>query len=240
MYIHEIGRIDALPNGAAATGPMPRRLGGPLLRLHRRAVRMAARHEAVAGQERREMRLHGDRTDARAAAAVRDAERLVQVEVRDVGAELAGRREADERIQVRAVDVHLAAVRVHDLADAHDAGLEHAVRRRIRDHDRGEIVAMRFAPCASRSARSTLPSSSQATTTTCMPDHLRRRRIGAVRRRRDQADVAMRLAARSRDTPRSRAGPRTRPASPRSAAATPRRSRCTRTASRSSSRTSSR
>ena len=41
------------------------------------------------GQERREVRAHADRADAGTAAAVRDAERLVQVQVRDVGAELA-------------------------------------------------------------------------------------------------------------------------------------------------------
>ena len=75
MYIHEIGRIDALPYGAAR---------------HRAdRVGVAARQVAVPGQERREMRADADRPDAGPAAAVRNAERLVQVEVRDVGAELA-------------------------------------------------------------------------------------------------------------------------------------------------------
>ena len=46
--------------------------------------------ERVVRQERREVRAHADRPDAGTAAAVRDAERLVQVEVRHVGAELAG------------------------------------------------------------------------------------------------------------------------------------------------------
>ena len=55
------------------------------------------------------------------AAAVRDAERLVQVDVRHVGAELAGPGDADERVEVRAVEVHLAAVVVHDRADVADA-----------------------------------------------------------------------------------------------------------------------
>ena len=104
MYIHEIGRIDALPYGAAATAPIASALraeggGGP--------GRNCARCAPTA-----------DRTDAGAAAAVRNAEGLVQVQVRDVGAELARRGEADQRIQVRAVDVHLAAVRVHDLAES--------------------------------------------------------------------------------------------------------------------------
>jgi hypothetical protein len=49
------------------------------------------------------MRAHADRAHARAAAAVRDAEGLVQVEVGDVGAEIPGRGEADQRVQVGAV-----------------------------------------------------------------------------------------------------------------------------------------
>ena len=59
------------------------------------------------------MRPHRDRADAGAAAAVRDAEGLVQVEVRDVGAELARPGQADQRVEVGAVDVDLAAGRVH-------------------------------------------------------------------------------------------------------------------------------
>ena len=73
MYTQGIGRMPADPNGAADTGPT----GWP------RAA------ERVAGQERREVGAHRDRADARTAAAVGDAERLVQVEVADVGAELA-------------------------------------------------------------------------------------------------------------------------------------------------------
>jgi hypothetical protein len=45
----------------------------------------------MARQEGREVRLDADRAHAGAAAAVRDAEGLVQVEVADVGAVVAGR-----------------------------------------------------------------------------------------------------------------------------------------------------
>ena len=74
MYAHEIGRMPAEPHGAGADrADAGRRAGlGP---------------QRVVRQERREVRAHADRPDARAAAAVRDAERLVQVEVRHVGAE---------------------------------------------------------------------------------------------------------------------------------------------------------
>ncbi len=99
----------AEPQGAAETGPGP--LAGPGRRLQR-----------MVGQEAPQVAAHGDRADARTAPAVRDAERLVQVEVRDVGAELAGLGEADERVEVGAVDVDLAAGVVHERADlAHRA-----------------------------------------------------------------------------------------------------------------------
>jgi hypothetical protein len=113
MYIHEIGRIDADPYGSGArrrrcaSAPAP---DAPFL--------SARRQVAVARQEAGEVRADADRPDAGTAAAVRNAERLVQVEVRDVGAELAGRGQSDERIQVRAVDVHLTAVLVDDRAQS--------------------------------------------------------------------------------------------------------------------------
>ena len=114
------------------------------------------------------MLAHADRADARAATAVRDAEGLVQVDVRDVGAELARPGDADERVEVRTVEVHLAAVLVDAGADVADAFLEHAVRRGVGDHQRRELVRVRAA-FASRSARSTLPLSSHLTTTTRIP-----------------------------------------------------------------------
>ena len=67
------------------------------------------------------MSTYRDGADAGAAAAVGDAERLVQVEMADVGAELAGLGQPDHRIEVCAVDVDLPAVLVHDLADLADA-----------------------------------------------------------------------------------------------------------------------
>ena len=103
-YIHEIATISALPQGAALTEP---------LRL--RQARVV--HHRVRGQERREVRRDRDRPHARPAAAVRDAEGLVQVDVADVGAEIGDARVAGERVQVRAVEVDLAAGGVHQVAD---------------------------------------------------------------------------------------------------------------------------
>ena len=114
------------------------------------------------------MAADGDRPDARTAAAVGDAERLVQVEVADVGAEAAGPGDADEGVEVGAVDVHLAAGVVHGVADLADRLLEHAVRRRVGEHDRRQPVAD-LLELGGRSSTSTLPRSSVPTTTTCSP-----------------------------------------------------------------------
>jgi hypothetical protein len=107
IYIQEIGRIEADPQGAAATAPWP---GAGRDRLH-----------AVVGHERRQMRLETDRPHARAAAAMRDAEGLVQVHVADVGADQCRRGQSDLRVEVGAVHVDLAAMLVHDGADIRTA-----------------------------------------------------------------------------------------------------------------------
>ncbi len=94
----------------------------------------------MAGQERREVLADADGAHAGTAAAVGDAEGLVEVEVADVGAELAGVDEADLGVEVRAVHVDLAAVGVDDLADLADLFFEDAVGGGVGDHDAGEDV----------------------------------------------------------------------------------------------------
>ena len=105
MYIQLIGRTAALPSGAAETAPTPWPGWPPA---------------AMARQVGHQVGDDADRADARAAAAVRDAEGLVQVEVADVAAELARRGHADQRVHVGAVDVDLAAVAVDDGAELLD------------------------------------------------------------------------------------------------------------------------
>ena len=190
MYIHEIGRIDAEPYGAADTAPM---------RPRRRA--RGRRAQTRSGQELREVRAHRDRTDARSAAAVRNAERLVQIQVRDVAAELARRRAGRPSRSCsrrrhrpgRRARCTISQISLH-------ARLEHAVRRRIRDHHRGEIVARAARPSPPGRRDRRCPSSSHATTTTCMPAICADAGLVPCARRGNQADVAMRLAARLRDT----------------------------------------
>ena len=112
---------------------------------------------------------HADRAHARTAAAVRDAERLVQVEMADVGADVARPAEADHRVHVRAVHVDLAAVLVHDLADLADRLLEHAVRRSDTSPSARRAVRVFASAFARRSATSMLPFASVFTTTTFIP-----------------------------------------------------------------------
>ena len=90
------------------------------------------------------MRPDADRSHARTTAAMRNAEGLVQVEMADIGAVIAGPRQANLRIQIGAVEIDLPAMAVHDVADLADMFLEYAMSRRIGDHHRGEVLRMRF------------------------------------------------------------------------------------------------
>ena len=126
MYAHEIGRMLAEPPGDRTRSR--RRTGRGLQRMVR--------------QERAQMRAHRDRAHTGTAAAVWDAERLVQVEMRDVSAELTRLGNAHERVHVGPVDVDLAAGVVHESTDLADCLLVHAVRGRVRDHQRREPVAV--------------------------------------------------------------------------------------------------
>ncbi len=170
----------ALPQGAAETGAD--------------APDAAGVRQRVPGQERRQVGGDADRAHAGAAAAVRDAEGLVQVDVADVGADVAGAAEADLRVQVGAVHVDLAAVLVDDLGDVLDPGLEHAVRRRVGHHQRGERVAV-LARLGGEIGEIDVAAVVAGDDHDAVAGHHRRRRVGAVRRRRDQADVAVPLAA---------------------------------------------
>ena len=172
-----------------------------------------ALRERVTRQERREVRLRRDRTDAGSAAAVRDRERLVQVQVRDVAAEVAEAREAEQGVEVGAVDVHLAAGVVHGLGDLEHVVLVDAVRRRVGDHERGERLGVQ------RDLRAQVVEVDVAGLVARDDDDLHAGEhggggVGAVRRRRDEAHGALERR-RSRGGSRgSRAGRRARPAMP--------------------------
>ena len=66
-----------------------------------------------------------------------------------------GLGQADHGVEVGAVEVHLAAGVVHEVADLADRLLEHAVGRRVRDHQRGDAArrARRAWPAGRRGRR---------------------------------------------------------------------------------------
>ena len=115
------------PYGAAATGPTP--VEGP----HSDASGWFGRKGARCARTR-------PAPTPGPPAAVRDAEGLVQVQVRHVRPEPTGLRQAHEGVEVRAVDIHLTS-RVVDLgAEVGDGLLEDSVRRRVGHHDRRKVV----------------------------------------------------------------------------------------------------
>ena len=122
----------------------PRGGGNGTLRLVAARGRVHAIHHAVARQEGGQMGLHADGTHARAAAAMGDAEGLVQVHVADVGAQFGGAHHADLGIEIGAVEIDLAAMGMDDGADVLDGGFEDAVGGGIGDHQGGEIVLVRL------------------------------------------------------------------------------------------------
>ena len=138
---------------------------------------------------------HADRPDTRAAATVRNAECLVQVQVADVATELARRGNADQRVHVGPVDIHAAAMTVDDLAQLAHAPLEHAVGGGVGDHHAGEAIGVLLA-LGLEVGEVDVALGVALGDDDPQPRHLRARRVGAVRRLRDQADRPRRLAAR--------------------------------------------
>jgi hypothetical protein len=139
---------------------------------------------------------HADRPDAGAAAAVRDAEGLVEVEVAHVGADRGRRGQPHLRVHVGAVHVDLAAVLVDERADLADALLEDAVRARVGDHQRRQPrgVLLRLGAEVGHVHVAVAVAGDHDD---LHAGHHRARRVGAVRGGRDQAHVALRLAPRA-------------------------------------------
>ena len=147
---HVVGIDDRHLGGAAqavaaehldvAVGDRQQHRRAPRCRRYGRDALFAARrHERVRRQEASEVLGHADRTHARTAAPVGHGEGLVQVEVADVGADVARIRQADLGVHVRSVHVDLAAGVVHQVDDLADAALEDAVRRGVGHHQTGQL-----------------------------------------------------------------------------------------------------
>ena len=76
-----------------------------------------------------------DRADAWTAATMRDAEGFVEIQMANIGSEIAGAAETDLRIHIRTVHVNLTTSGVDEIANIADAFLENAMGRGIGDHD---------------------------------------------------------------------------------------------------------
>ena len=101
----------------------PTRCGGP------RPARPATSSGSGVGQERRQALADADRSGAGASPAVRRREGLVQVEVHDVEAGLAGPEATEDRVQVGAVHVGDGPRALHRRNDLVDLVLEDAEGR---------------------------------------------------------------------------------------------------------------
>ena len=66
----------------------------------------------------------------------------MQIQVADVAAESTRAGNAHQCVQVRAIDVDLAAGVVYQRTDVGDVVFENAMRRRVGDHDRGQGLAV--------------------------------------------------------------------------------------------------
>src|SRR5262245_4209027 len=93
-------------------------------------------------KKRREVPRDANRSHPGSATAMWNSKRLVQVQVADIRSDRGGAGQPDLRVHVRTVHVHLSAMFVDDVADLADVVLEHAVRRRIGDHQAGQSIAM--------------------------------------------------------------------------------------------------
>jgi hypothetical protein len=169
MYIQVIGRMLALPNGA-------------------RTPRLGVFQLRVAWQERRQVRLTPIGPTPGPPPPCGMQKVLCRFRCETSPPNLPG-AQADHGVHVGAVDVHLAAVVVDDRADFADAFLEHAVGRRVGDHQRGQafavldglgaqVVDVDVAAGVAGGHHHRMPAMCGG-------------RVGAVGRRRDQADVAV-------------------------------------------------
>ena len=112
----------------------------------------------------------------------------------DVAAELPRPGQPDQRVEVGAVDVDLAARVVHGRADVGDVVLVHAVGGRVGDHQRRKPLGM-LADFGAQIVEVDVAVVVAGHDDHPHPGQRRRSGVGAVRAGRDQADVTVRLTA---------------------------------------------
>ncbi len=149
----------------------------------------------MARQIRHQMLGNANRANARTATAMRDAEGLVQVHVTDVSANVARTGEPNQRIEVRTVEIDLTAIFMDDFAERLDAFFEHAIGRRIGDHEGSEIITMLLG-LGFQIVDVDIAIWTAIDHDNAHASHRGAGRIGAMCRRWNKADVAMTFAPR--------------------------------------------
>jgi hypothetical protein len=93
------------------------------------------------------MLCHSDRPNSRAAAAVRNTKRFMEIEVAGIDAKFAGATDADQGIEVGTIHINLAARLVNFFAYISDSRLEDTVGGGIGDHGGGDSRSVLFEFC---------------------------------------------------------------------------------------------
>ena len=88
-------------------------------------------------QERQQRLAHGDGSGAGTAGAVRPGERLVDVVVHHVHAEVAGPRDAEDGVHIGAVEVDQGALAMYQIGNLRDLVIEDAERIWVGNHENG-------------------------------------------------------------------------------------------------------
>ena len=93
----------------------------------------------------RELFGHGDRSGARTAATMWSAESLVWIKVHHVGAKIAGARDAEDGVHIRAIEVNQSADAVDHVGDVENLPLKNAQRIGVGDHEHADLIVEFFA-----------------------------------------------------------------------------------------------
>ncbi len=149
----------------------------------------------MAWQIGRQMRRCADWPHARSAAAVGNAESLVQIQVAHIRADVARTTQPHLGIHVGAIHIDLSTVTVDDGANLTDGRLENAMSGRVSDHERGQAAAVLLG-FGGQIAHIHIAVRVAIDHHYFHAGHDRAGRVGAVGRRRNEADRALRFAVR--------------------------------------------
>ena len=113
----------------------------------RNALFATGLNQRMRGEELRQMCRHADRTNARTTATVRHCEGLVEVQVANVGTNVAGIGQTYLCVHVCTVHIYLTASVMHCIDDLADAALKYAVSRGIGNHQTAQLTAVLLGLC---------------------------------------------------------------------------------------------